>query len=397
MRRVKEARKPQMDLRASCDVGGRPGSLFVSPDGTQLFVFDRENARVSALSVSRWGQPESLELARPGSSALTFLGAFEDSMFLAGLPGKVDVFSAASRRSSGAIPCSGEACDLAILPELRQAVVTTMSGKAGFIELVGLAPGRSHGRMELPLPPLRGTLALLPKRGLGAVVLRGSTAGDERIALFECRAGSEVTLLRMEGSIRSLAFEPEGRFLYAASHGASRVEVIDVREQRVVDQVLLAGEPFDVVCDPVGRRLWALCEKLGHVAFIDPLDHSVFRRSQLPGLVGGPQRVAFSPEGRLGVVTEAGEGCLSLIEAGSMSEGDYGEVDDRLELGRDIGEVIWSPLGEEIYVSCPSSGTLLRLAVDRGDQLLKDTDLYLMDQLLRQEASAGLKNPLFPP
>jgi hypothetical protein len=204
---------------------------------------------------------------------------------------------------------------LAILPELRQAVVTTMSGKAGFIELVGLAPGRSLGRMELPLPPLRETLALLPNRGLGAVVLRGSTAGDERIALFECRAGSEVTLFRMEGSIRSLAFEPEGRFLYAASHGASSLEVIDVREQRVVDRVLLAGEPFGVVCDPVGRRLWALCEKLGHVAFIDPLDHSVFRSSQLPGLVGGPKRVAFSPEGRLGVVTEAGEGCLSLIEA----------------------------------------------------------------------------------
>ena len=283
---MKEARKPQMDLRASCDVGGQPGSLFVSPDGAQLFVFDRENSQVSVVSVSPWAQLERIDLARPGCPALTFLGGFEESMFLAGLPGKVDVFSAASRRSSGAIPCSGGACDLAILPELRQAVLTTVSGKAGFLELVGLAPGRSLGRMELPLPPARETLALLPNRGLGAVVLRGSTPGDEMIALFECRAGSEVAFLKMEGSVRSVAFEPEGRFLYAASHDASMLEVIDVREQRVVERVLLAGEPFGVVCDPVGRRLWALCEKLGHVAFVDPLDHTVFRRAPLPGLGG---------------------------------------------------------------------------------------------------------------
>jgi hypothetical protein len=386
-----------MDLRASCDVGGRPGSLFVSPDGAQLFVVDRGSAQVSVVSVSRWEQLERIDLARPGSPALTFLGAFGDSMFLAGLPGKVDVFSAASRRSSGAIPCSGGACDLGILPELGQAVLTTVSGKAGFIELAGLAPGRSLGRMELPLPPARETLALLPKRGLGAVVLRGSTSGEDMIALFECRAGSEATFLRMEGSVRSLAFESEGRFLYAASRDESMLEVIDLQEQRVVERVLLAGEPFGVVADPVGKRVWALCEKLGHVAFIDPIDHSVFRRAHLPGLACGGPRVAFSPEGRLGVLFEAGESSLSLIEAGGMADGDYGEVDDRLELGRDVADIVWSPLGEELYVSSPSSGALLRLAVDRGDQLMKDTDLYLMDQLLRREDPAGLKNPLFPP
>jgi hypothetical protein len=251
--------------------------------------------------------------------------------------------------------------------------------------------------MELPIPPVRETLALLPNRGLGAVVLRGSTPGDEMIALFECRAGSELAFLRMEGSIRSLAFESEGRFLYAASPDASMLEVIDVQEQRVVERVLLAGEPFGVVNDPVGRRVWALCEKLGHLAFVDPFDHGVFRRTQLPGLVGGRSRVSFSPEGRLGVVAEPGEGCLALLEAGGMAENDYGGLDDRLELGREVGDVVWSPLGEEIYVSSPESGALLRLAVDRGDQLLKDTDLYLMDQLLRREDSAGLKNPLFPP
>jgi hypothetical protein len=372
--------------------------LFVSPDGSQLFVFDQERALVTALSTTSWERLERVDLAASGSVAPRFLGGFEDQMFLGGLPGKVDVFSAASRRYSGAIPCSGEACDLAILPELRQAVLATACGAEGLIEFVGLAASRAASRVELPLTPLRGTLALLPNRGLGALVMRdGTTLGSEVVALFECSAGSEAVFIRLEGGVRSVAFDAEGRYLYAACHDDSMLAVIDVREQRVVERVLLAGEPFRVLCDRVGRRVWALCEKLGHVAFVDPLDHTVFRRAQLPTLRAGSKLVSFSPEGRLAVVSEQQSGCLSLLESGGMAGGDYGEVDDRLELGRDVGDVVWSPLGEEVYASSPKTGAVLRLGVDRGDQLTKDTDLYLMDQLLRQEDPAGLKNPLFPP
>src|SRR6185503_2579327 len=161
------------------------------------------------------------------------------------------------------------------------------------------------------------------------------------------------------------------------------------------DRVLLAGEPVAVVNDPVGRRIWTVCEKLGHVAFIDPRDHSVFRRTPLSGMAADARRVAFSPEGRLAAVPEL-DGSISLLEGG-MPGAEYGEVDDRLELGRELGQIVWSPLGEEIYVASPRAGEVLRLAVDRGDQEIKDTDLYLMDQLLRQDEGAGLKNPLFPP
>jgi hypothetical protein len=236
---------------------------------------------------------------------------------------------------------------------------------------------------------VRDTLALLANRGLGAVVLRDANHLGEVIAMFECRAGEEAAFIQLECGVRSLAFDPEGRYLYAACHDDSMLSVIDVREQRVVERVLLAGEPYGMVCDQVGRRVWAFCEKLGHVAFVDPLDQSVFHRAQLPGLRPSRRPVAFSPEGRLAAVAEAADGCLALIESGGMAAGEYGEVDDRLELGRDVGEMAWSPLGEELYVSSPMTGSVLRLAVDRGDQLMKDTDLYLMDQLLRREGPVG--------
>ena len=87
---MKEARKPRMDLKTGGGAGAQPGSLFRSKNGAQ---------------------------------------GFEDSMILAGLPGKVDVIHAASRRFRGAIFCSAGACDVALLPELRQVVLISTSGK----------------------------------------------------------------------------------------------------------------------------------------------------------------------------------------------------------------------------------------------------------------------------
>lgn len=384
-----------MDLRGACAVGGRPGALHISPDGSQLFVFDQHRAQMSIVGVASWQLLAQIDLAQPQASSPFYLAGFEESIFLGGLPGKVGIFNAASRRLGGAIPCVGDACDLAILPESRQAVIATASGRDGFIDLAGLSPVQTLARMELPLPPVRGSLALLARHGLGALVLRDADHRDEAIALFECRSGTEPCFLRMEGGVSSLAFDSEGRFLYAACHDDSMLAVIDVREQRIVDRVLLAGEPVAVINDPVGRRMWAVCEKLGHVAFIDPRDHSVFRHTPLSGVAMDPHRVSFSPEGRLAVVPEL-DGSLSLLDGG-IPGSEYGEVDDRLEMGRELGQVVWSPLGEEIYVASPRAGEVLRLAVDRGDQEIKDTDLYLMDQLLRQDDPAGLKNPLFPP
>jgi hypothetical protein len=395
-KRVEEARTPQMDLKASCTVGGRPGALIVSSDGAQLFAFDQTRPEMSVVGVSGWRVIDRVDLSRPGASQPRVLGGFEDAVFLGGLPGAVRVFSAASRRELGSIPCSGDACDLGILAELRRAVVASASDSQGRIDLVGLPSQEPVGRLGLPLRPVPGSLALLPSQGLGAVVLADPATRDEVIALFECRPGSEACLLRVAGGVRSVVFEPSGRYLYAACHDESALLVIDVREEREVDRVLLAGEPYRVACDRDGRRIWALCEKLGHVAMIDPIDHTVLRRTQLAGLTAGVERIAFSPEGRLAVVPEIQGGCISLLECGAMGS-PYGELDDCLELGREIGEIAWSPLGEEIYVSSPKSGAVLRLGVDRGTHDMKDTDLYLMDQLLRQEDPVGRKNPLFPP
>lgn len=393
---MKEARRPELELRMTCELGGKPGGLVVSPDASRLFVFDQGLPKVSVVGISSWTIVDRFELDPTSDSSVRVLGGFGETIFIGGVPGKIGVLGAASQRPGGAIPCAGDACDLELLPELSRAVVATACGGRGFIEFIGLAPVQPLGRLELPLPPVRGTLTLLPRMGLGAVGLRGASPGDEAIALFECRAGSDVCLLPLEGGVSSLAFDSEGRYLHAACHDASSLAVIDLRLQRVAERVLLAGEPYSLTWDRIGRCLWVLCERLGHLVIFDPRDRMVIRRTPMPGVWANPRRIVFSPEGRLAVIPEPGEGCLSLVEGGTPGAS-YGELIDRVELARDVTDVAWSPLGEEIYATSPRTGALLRLGVERGDQEIKDTDLYLMDQLLRQEDPAALKNPLFPP
>jgi len=391
-----EARKPQLDLKETCTVGGRPGAVHGVPDGSRIFIFDQALPRVTVVGVAGWQVLDRFDLELPSAADPYFLGAFEEMLFIGGLMGKVALIDSSSRRYAGAIPCVGDACEFRVISELRQAVLTTATGDGGTIELVSLEPLASMGRLPLPMPPVRGTLTLNPSRGLGAVIVRDVERGDEGVVLFEMRAGTEPCILRLEGGVRSLAFDGEGRFLYAACHDDSALAVIDVREERVVEQVLLAGEPYGVMADPPGKKIWTLCERLGHVAYVDPATQMVIRRTQLAGLIAGPRRVVFSPEGRLAVVPETGEGCLALIDTGTAPAGP-GDLLDRLELGREVGEVLWSPLGDELFVTSPECGSILKISVDRGDQEIKDTDVYLMEMLLRREDPAGTQYPLFPP
>jgi DNA-binding beta-propeller fold protein YncE len=394
---VNEGRKPQVDLKAACAVAGRPGAMHLSPDGSRLYLFDAGTSKVTVVGVSGWTVHKTFDLEVPSAAEPFFLGGFEESLFVGGLMGKVAVIDGATRRYAGAVSSVGDACEMKFIRDSRQAVLTTATGSAGAIEFVSLSPLATLGRLELPMAPVRGTLTLLPWRGLGAVVVRDVERRDEAVVLFELGAGTEPCMIHMEGGVRSLAFDAEGRFLFAACHDDSALAVIDVRDERTIEKVLLAGEPYELISDPLGRRIWTLCERLGHVALVDPSNLMVSRRTQLSGLVAGPHRMSFSPEGRLAIVPETGEGCLALIEAGN-SDGSEGDLVDRLELGREVGEVLWSPLGDEVYVASPECGSVLKIGVDRGDEILKDTDLYLIEQLIRDgRTPSGVKYPLFPP
>src|SRR5258708_24310605 len=89
-----EGRKPQVDLKATRTVGGRPGALHLSSDGSQVFVFDSSSPRVTVLGAAGWDVIRSFHLELPSARDPFFLACYAESLYIGGPLGKVDVIGA---------------------------------------------------------------------------------------------------------------------------------------------------------------------------------------------------------------------------------------------------------------------------------------------------------------
>ncbi len=391
-----DGQKPQLDVRATCKVGGSPGEILPSEDGTLLFVADRELRRVTVVAVGSMKVFQPIDLgggAPPAGPVL--LGSFEDDVFTALHGGKMAVLSAATRQLHGVIDVRGDVRGMAVLGDARQAVVAAADGNEGFIGQIELSPHRLVVRRPLPGKPLPGTFVADAANDRVAVAVQDAS-GRNALALVAFRSGAPPALVPLETEPCALALESSGEFLYAALHQESEVAIIDVSERRVIERLPMAGKPYQLEAEPGSRRVWAYCEGLGHAALIDPRRHGVVRRLFTPGARRSDNRFVFSPEGRLLALPERDGQCITLAIGGLPSCEAEGEV-DRLELGRAVGAVAWNPLGDEIYVSDPDRGEILALGLDRGALKMKDTDQVLSESIRKRLRAMDKKGPLFPP
>jgi DNA-binding beta-propeller fold protein YncE len=387
--------KPLLDVRAVCRVGGIPGEILPSSDGTLLFVQDRFRRQVSLIATGRMNVFQTIDLGSDPLTerACTLLGAFGDDIFAALQGGKIAVLSAAARQARGVVDVRGEPVDFKVLPDAGQAVAAVAAPEGGFLVHLDLAPCRVVFRRPLPGAPVPGTLSVELSRNRVSVAVHSGPGASSVLTFPLCAPGPE-TRCSLEGTVGDLVAEAGGEYLYAAIPAESEVAVLDLSGARVIERLRMAGRPFQLLAEPDSRRVWATCEGLGHAALIDVRAHRVVRRIFAPGTREESNRIAISPDGRLLVVPEFARQSVSLAVTG-IPEGD--PEPDRLEVGRSIGAVAWSPLGDELYVSDPEQGDVLALRVDRGALPMKDTDHCLAETVRARLRAMGVRNPLFPP
>jgi DNA-binding beta-propeller fold protein YncE len=392
-----EEKRPQLDLRGACSVGGRPGSVHVSPDAGRLYVFDQDRPRISVVGIAGFEIFQQIDLAPFRVASRFVLGSSGSTLYCAAPGGRIALFSMLSHQFHGSIACQGVACDLGLGSGERQAVVTVADGKKGFVQVLDMPGFRTVAKLGLPLPPVEGGLALAPGKGLGAALV-GSGGRAEAAAVWSLDPLAYLFTVPLPGGARSLAFDAEAQSLVVAGAAEPEVVVIDLEFRRVVQRIRMAGRPYQVAPETAGRNLWILCESLGHGVLLEPRQGAVSLRLTLPGLRAPLNRLAFSPDGKLAAVPEQTAGSVALVESHVRSPR-YGTLADRLELGRSVTGAAWSPLGDEVFVCDEELGAVLALAVDRGDLETKDTDEYLVEQVKREteRRRAASKNPLFPP
>ncbi len=386
----------QLGLRATCPVGGRPGAILVAPDASRFFVLDQEEPWATEAGLLRMERLGGLDFAPHAAAPLRVLGRAGDRVALAGAEGGLAIFDLGARAYVGSIQGGGPVGDFLVAPGGRLALLSLGSGGRGSVELVDLERWESRELLSLPGDPVPGTMTLSPKKDRGAV-LASVDGGRGRVAVTWWT--STFRTLEVSGvppDASAVAFAEGGQVLAVASPASSEVILLDLGTRRERARAGMVGCPFHLSTDPAGRHVWALCASVGHVAVLDPAGGKVVSRVLLEGVDPAANRVAFSPEGRLAAVAEGAGGGVVLLDADPASPG-YGLLLDRLELGRVLTGLAWSPLGDEIVVGDAMLGAAVALTVDRGSRLLKDTDEYLLEHLRERMELERRKNPLFPP
>lgn len=295
-------------------------------------------------------------------------------------------------RFCGLIPCDGRPTDLEIHPGGRLAQVTLASGNVGRVDLIETGRFLNRGHLEFPMPPVEGTLAVSPDGLWGATVVARPEGGAAALVgwITDPLMIRFVTPLPKGGG--AMAFG--NRNLYLACPAESEVLAISLETGNIVQHLRMAGRPFQVRAERLGRSVWVLCESLGHVAIVDTSRGSTTASLPLPGAAGPGSRMAVSPEGKLAVVP-AGE-IVTLLNSDAGGER-YGQTEDRLDVGCGAAFAVWSPLADEVILSDPGNGVVLALDVDRGDVSMDDTRQCLRLRSLAGDGGSFQRNPLFPP
>ena len=137
--------------------------------------------------------------------------------------------------------------DIAFVSDDR-ALVT--AEKTGFLLEVDALKGEVVREIELG-KPAGHMLAVHAESGRAYVshVMPGS------VSVVDIERGEVIGSIDTGPGCEGIAVSPDGRFMWAANHGAQTISVIDARALRVVDTLACPGFPFRVRFTPDGEKV----------------------------------------------------------------------------------------------------------------------------------------------
>ncbi len=150
------------------------------------------------------------------------------------------------------------------------------------------------------------------------------------------------------------ALAADRRRLFVSEPDADRVAVIDTGTWKVAAQVAAGHRPTRLGLQPDGARLWSIVdEEAASVVAIDAIDAAGAGVLARIATGKGPHDLAFSADGALVFVTNAGAGTVSVIDARRLEK-----VAD-LRTGPRPVAIAWSPLAAAAYVADEQDGTIV--------------------------------------
>ncbi|MET0279865.1 MAG: cytochrome D1 domain-containing protein [Steroidobacteraceae bacterium] len=144
----------------------------------------------------------------------------------------------------------------------------------------------------------------------------------------------------------------DGRTLYATNMGSGTVSVIEPAGDGAAMQTLVpvGTMPEGLALSPDGRELWVASSDAGSVAVIDVRQKKVVRSFDIG--TRRANRVKFTPDGALVLVSDLTQGELVIIDARTHA------VRKRLPIGRGASGILVLPDGSRAYVAAANERRL---------------------------------------
>ena len=221
----------------------------------------------------------------------------------------------ATRRVVATLPTGVGPHEVAVSPDGRTAVVGNYGDRT---------PGNTLTVIDLPRQAVVRTVSLgehrrphgiawLPDGRRVAVTSEASRA----VLLVGVAAGAVQAIPTDQDGTHLLALAPDGRRLYTANIGSSSVTAIDVARGAVTRTVRTLPRPEAIDVSPNGRELWTAPQIApgapGMITVLDAITLDSLATFPSGGVY--PNRLRFTPDGRLVLVSNAASGSVHIFDA----------------------------------------------------------------------------------
>lgn len=186
-------------------------------------------------------------------------------------------------------------------------------------------------------------------------------SADGRLLACSNRDSGTVTIVELPAMTKkfevSVGLHPEGVSFIGKSHrlavavyGDDVIRWIDADQGTVVGSLDVADEPYSIISNPEGTRLWATLEYPGEVIAIDPEKREVIKAE----VVGSfPRGLARTPGGTL-LITEYLTGIVKAVNAETLAVSDEWKGSSQDNLAR---QIIAHPTRNKAYLPMQRSLT----------------------------------------
>lgn len=221
----------------------------------------------------------------------------------------------ASRRVVATIPTGVGPHEVAVSPDGRTAVVGNYGGQTPGNTLTVIDLPRRAVVRTIPLGEYRRPhgIAWLPDGRRVAVTSEASRA----VVLVTVASGALQAIPTNQDGTHLLALALDGRRLYTANIGSNSASMLDLERGALARTVTTLPRPEAIDLSPDGRELWIAPQ----IAQGAPGMITVLRAATLDSVAtfpsGGvyPNRLRFTPDGRLVLVSNAASGTVQLFDA----------------------------------------------------------------------------------